>query len=402
MKHPSRVRVKGRLEPYAKDFAEELERQGYAPGSAVTQMQLMAHLSRWMDERKLTVGELSPERLDQFVRARRAAGYRHLVSLQSLSRLLDYLVSVGVVQLPPKQVADTPVEELAERYHSYLVAERALAAGTVRAYVQFARLFLSRISADDSLDVGELTTAQVSGFVLEECRRRSVGSAKNLVAALRSLLGFLYVEGLTATPLAGAVPSVAPWQGARLPRALEKGTAARLGASCDRRTNTGRRDFAILVVLARLGLRAGEVAALELDDIDWRAGEIMIRGKGNRHEGLPLPVDVGQALAGYLRRGRPRVNSRRLFLRAKAPIAGLTGDGVTKVVHSACRRAGLPPVGAHRLRHTAATEMLHRGASLGEIGQLLRHRSAFATRIYAKVDRVALRRLARRWPERVA
>jgi len=272
----------------------------------------------------------------------------------------------------------------------------------VRYYTRTARLFLSWMAADAKLDPGRLTTAEVTGFVLAESRRRSVGSAKNLVAALRSLLRFLYLEGVTVNPLVGAVPSVAPSHGTRLARGLDEEAVARLLASCDRRTNTGRRDFAILVLLSRLGLRAGEVAALELDDVDWRAGEIVVHGKGRRHETLPLPVDVGEALAGYLRRGRPRVQPRRLFLRVKAPIAHLTGDGVTNVVRTACRRAGLPVVGAHRLRHFAATETLRKGASLPEIGQLLRQGTMFTTATYAKVDRVALSRLARRWPGGVA
>jgi len=153
-----------------------------------------------------------------------------------------------------------------------------------------------------------------------------------------------------------------------------------------------------LVLLVRLGLRAGEVAALELDDIDWRRGELVVRGKGDRHERLPLPVDAGEALAGYLRRGRPRCEDRHLFLRVKAPATGLTGDGVTKIVHAACRRAGLPVVGAHRLRRTSACETLRRGGSLAEVGEVLRQRSAFTQALYAKVDRAALERVARPWP----
>jgi site-specific recombinase XerD len=402
MKEPSRVRVAGPLQPFARGFGEHLMRQGYARLSAVAQVQLMAQLSRWMAAEAVPAAGLTPARLEQFVGTRRAAGYRHFVSPSSLTRLVDYLVGCGVLLAPQPPSPGTPAEALVERFHSYLVSERGLAAITVRGYVRFARLLLSELSRDEELALGELTAAEVTRFVLSESRRRSAGSAKNLVAALRSLLAFFFVEGLTASPLAGAVPSVAPWHGARLPKALQEGTAARLLSSCDRRTTTGRRDFAILVLLVRLGLRAGEVAALELDDVDWRAGEVMIRGKGDRHERLPLPVDVGEAVAGYLRRGRPRAESRRLLLRVKPPIVGLTGDGVTRVVHAACQRAGLPTFGAHRLRHTAATETLRRGASLAEIGQLLRHRSAFSTAIYAKVDRVTLRGLARRWPAGVA
>jgi len=168
--------------------------------------------------------------------------------------------------------------------------------------------------------------------------------------------------------------------------------------SCDRRTSTGRRDHAILLLLVRLGLRAGEVAALKLDDVDWRQAEIVIHGKADRRERLPLPIDVGEAVAGYLRWSRPRTGSRQLFLRVKAPIVGLSGDGVTRVVHAACHRAGLQLVGAHRLRHTAATEMLRRGGGLVEIGQVLRHRSLLTTAIYAKVDSATLQGLARHWP----
>ena len=216
--------------------------------------------------------------------------------------------------------------------------------------------------------------------------------------ALRSWLRFLYEEGLTANPLAAAVPGVAPWRTNSLPHALDHRAVTQLVHSCDRRTSTGRRDHAILLLLVRLGLRAGEVAALKLDDVDWRQGEIVIHGKADRRERLPLPIDVGEAVAGYLRWSRPRTGSRRLFLRVKAPIVGLSGDGVTRVVHAACRRAGLQLVGAHRLRHTAATEMLRRGGGLVEIGQVLRHRSLLTTAIYAKVDSATLQGLARHWP----
>ena len=203
---------------------------------------------------------------------------------------------------------------------------------------------------------------------------------------------------LAGPPLAGAVPAVAPWRERSLPQELSPAAVARLLGSCDQRTATGRRDYAILVVLVRLGLRAGEAAALQLDDIDWRRGDLVVRGKGDRREQLPLPVDVGEALAAYLQRGRPRCQDRHLFMRVKAPTAGLTGDGVSKVVHAACRRAGLPVAGAHRLRRTTACATLRCGGSLAEAGEVLRQRSAFTQALYAKVDRAALERVARPWP----
>ncbi len=402
MKDPSRVQVTGALEPFAGGFRVELVRVGYGPDSAAQRMQLMACLSRWMVEGEVPVAELTWERAQQFVEWRCAMGYRHFRSPRGLVPLLAYLRSLGVAPLPVAPSADGPVDLLVERYQVYLLGERGLAGGTVLYYERVARLFLEQLAAaGGELDLGRLSAGEVGRFVLEQCAARSVGSAKNVVMALRSLLRFLHVDGVTARDLAGAVPAVAS-QRRSLPRALDPRVVARLLASCDRRTKAGRRDFAVLIVLARLGLRAGEVAAIELQDIDWRRGELLVRGKGGRRERLPLPVDVGRALAGYVQRGRPRVGCERLFLRVNAPTGGLSPDGVSRIVHAACRRCGVPLVGAHRLRHTAATETLRAGASLEEIGQLLRQQSTFTTAIYARVDRDRLRELARPWPGGVA
>jgi len=394
----SRVRFAEPLESYARGFRRALDEQGYAPSSALAQFRLVSRLSGWMVGEEISVGELTPERVEEFLSARRAAGYRHFLTREALAPILAYLGAVGVCPEPAVWTPTTVAERLIERYRCYLVDERGLAAGTVRYYLRTAGLFVKWAAPGGDLEPGLLTTAQVSRFVLVEARRRSVGSAKNLVASLRSLLRFLYLEGLTPSPLVGAVPSVAPVRGPRLVGSLDTEAVGRLLSSCDRRTHTGRRDFAILMLLARLGLRAAEVAAVELDDLDWRAGEIVVHGKGGRHDRLPVPTDVGEALAAYLRRGRRASDCRRLFLRAKAPAGGLTGDGVSNVVRAACRRAGLPVVGAHRLRHFVAVDGLRRGSSLGEIGQLLRQRATFTTASYARVDRCGLSGLARRWP----
>ncbi|MDP3950823.1 tyrosine-type recombinase/integrase, partial [Microbacterium sp.] len=247
------------------------------------------------------------------------------------------------------------------------------------------------------LAVGDLAADDVIGFVLAEAGRRSGGSLNNVTTGLRALLRFLYVQGYTARSLAGVVPTAPGWRDSGLSRAIEPGQVARLLASCDRRTGVGRRDFAILTVLARLGLRAGEVAALGVDDVDWRAGELVVMGKGNRRERLPLPYDVGEAIAGYCRRGRRRGGCRRLFLHARAPYTGLSASGVSEVVARACDRAGLARIGAHRLRHTAATAMRRAGAPLFEIGQALRHRHVATTAHYARDDRDALATVARPW-----
>lgn len=398
MKDPVKVAVKGPLGPYAAGFCAELNGLGYAGSSAVNLLKLVAHLSRWMGREGVTVRELGPEEVRRYVAARRAAGYRHNPAAWGLGTLLSYLRELGVLAEVVPSGAPTEQERVLQDYARYLVSERGLKTGTVRYYLRFAGLFLSSVARDGVLNVNTIATGDVSSFLVDQCGRRSVGTAKNLVMALRSLLGYLHVAGLTARPLVGAVPAVAPWRERSVPRAVAPAAVARLLESCDRRTAVGQRDYAILVVLARLGLRAGEVAALELADIDWRCGELLVRGKGDRRERLPLPVDVGEALAGYLRQGRPRCEDRHVFLRVKAPTMGLHGDGVTKVVHTACLRASVPVVGAHRLRRAAACETLRQGGSLAEVGEVLRQRSAFTQALYAKVDRVALEHVARPWP----
>jgi site-specific recombinase XerD len=399
MHDPSHVRVTGPLTPYTDGFREELARLGYTAGSAELQLGLVAHLSRWLADHDLNVGDLNREHARQFLEARRGSGYTAFWSERSLLPLLGYLRRLSVVPEPTPPLASTPLEELLEAYRDYLVHERGLGV-SVNPYLAVAGRFLSDRSSGPGLGLESLAAADVTRFVLRECSRGySVSYAKNLVAALRSLLRYLHVEGLTPIQLAPAVLSVASWRGSALPRALDAEQVTRLLTSCDRQRATGRRDFALLLLLVRMGLRAGEVAALEFEDIDWRLGELTIRGKGNRHERLPLPVDVGEAMVDYLRHGRPQHHEcARLFMRAQAPYAGLTSTGVTAVVYLACDRAGLPQVGAHRLRHTAATEMLSAGAKLSEVGQVLRHQGLATTAIYAKVDRATLRPLARPWP----
>ena len=399
MRDSTRARVTGPLAPYAAGFCEELAGQGYTRASAARQLNLMAHVSRWLASQQLKPEELSAAQVEEFLQARRAAGYTLELSQRGMVPLLVYLRRLGVIPIPAVRVARTDAEQLIEEYRSYLVTERGLAASSVVAYLATARLFLSACEGKAGLDLAGLTAGQVVGFVLDECRRRRPAAAKVLVTGLRSLLRFTFLAGYTPRQLAGAVPHATHGAGS-LPRALDAAVVAGLLASCDRRTPAGRRDFAVLTVLARLGLRAGEVATLELDDVDWRQGEIVVRGKGSRTERLPLPVDVGEAIVGYLHDEHLRNCCRALFVRVQAPITGLSRAGVGDVVCRACERAGLPRVGAHRLRHTAATGMLRGGASLTEIGQVLRHAGSNSanTAIYAKVDRVALRSLAQPWP----
>lgn len=394
MSHPSRVRITGPLVHYAAGFRADLERQGYRPNAVGCQLYVLAHVSRWLDAGRLEVGDLTPDRIEEFLVARREAGYTLWLSAKGVAPLIGYLRGLGVVPLPEPVLVVTPAERCLEAFRAYLVEERGLSEGTVVADVHVAGLFLATRPASD-LGLEQLTSGEIIDFVRYQCEGR--GSAY-ITAGLRAFLRFCHVTGLIPRPLVGAVPKVASWRLASLPKAVDPPIVAALVASCDRRTTFGRRDFAVLILLARLGLRAGEVTSLRLEDIDWRSGDILIRGKGPRLERLPLPSDVGEAIAGWLRRGRPRCAAREVITRVRAPHGPLTPGGIAAIVHAACLRAGVDHIGAHRLRHTAATEMLRAGAGLVEIGQVLRHRSLITTAIYAKVDRDGLRELASPWP----
>jgi site-specific recombinase XerD len=309
---------------------------------------------------------------------------------------LAFLREVGAVPVLAPVVADGPVELLLGDYRRYLVFERGLAPKTVEIFERVAGMFLAE--HDQPGAVGRLAAADVTAFLARQCPSRSIASAQQVITALRSLLRYLHVMGEIELPLRWAVPGVADRRGLSLPRGLEPAAVLKLLASCDRRTLVGRRNYAVLLLMARLGLRAGEVAAMQLEDLDWRAGELLVHGKGDRHERLPLPVNVGEALVSYLR-WRPRRGSRAVFLCVRAPLGPVNSSVVSQIVRAACARAGLERVGAHRLRHTAATGMLRAGASLPEIAQVLRHERLETTAQYARVDRRALRELARPWPE---
>lgn len=397
----SPVSVTGPLADHADGFLAELRELGYAPLSAANQLRVMAHLSRWLEGERLEPAELTPGRIEAFLEARRRAGYTCWRTPRALVALLTFLRAVGVVPVPVPVEVSTPLDLLLADYRDHLLNERGLTTGVCAQRESVARQFLASRSGarGEALNLESLTAAEVSDYVTSVCTAGNVGTAKLQVDALRSLLRFLHLAGRLPHPLSSAVPAVAGHRSAGLPKALNPEQTARLLAGCDRTHAVGRRDFAVLVLLTRLGLRAGEVAALALPDIDWRAGEILIRGKGDRVERLPLPSDVGEALVAYLQDGRPSTASPALFQTVRAPQRPLSSQAAIGIVHEACRRAGLPRVGAHRLRHTAATEMLKAGAGLTEVAQALRQRSLATTSIYAKVDRATLRTLAQPWPE---
>lgn len=366
---------------------------GYSDLAIRNMLKDVGAVGRWMQQHGVQPGDLSAASLDDFRQQRIAAEARKIPSIKSFEPMLAFLREQGVVVEPP--ISDDPLQRVLADYRGWLFDERGLAQMTVIRYESLARRFLALHPLDAGVGV---TGAEVVTFLLQESRRVSVGSAKGRVAELRSLLRFLFVRGLTPRLLTTAVPPVAGWRDTGIPKALPAGHVQQLLDHCDRSDPVQVRDYAILMLVARLGLRSIEVARMQLDDIDWRTGRIILHGKASREDAMPLPEEVGAALADYLTDVRPRTPLRAVFVSCKAPRRAIRPDLVSDVTRRACDRAGLPRVGAHRLRHTLATEMLQRGVKLADIGQVLRHRDLATTALYAKVDLATLRTIALPWP----
>lgn len=391
----------GPFRDHVAGFDEVLRSQGYSPESRRLKRLMLAELSRWLRRHRVGLGAFDQERVLAFLRERRRR-YRTCGGVSKTCRqFLHYLRSLGVAPPAPPPPAQSPLDSLAGEYATYLRSERGLAEDTIAFYIRLVRRFLAPAGDDMHEWLRTLDPASIPRFVLGLTRVWGVHTVKDCVSALRSFLRFLYVRGLTPRDLATAVPTVPRWKGTTVPKFIPVEDVQRILETCDRRVPTGRRDYAILLLLARLGLRAAEVRYLTLDDIDWDAGELDVRGKGGRHDRVPLPSDVGKGLAAYLRHDRPRCASRRAFIGARAPLRGLGVGAVAAVVWRAIKRSGLstPTMGPHLLRHSLATGILRRGGSLAEIAELLRHGHPQTTTLYAKVDFSALREVSPPWPE---
>jgi integrase/recombinase XerD len=393
----ARLEMFGPLAPFEPGFTDWLGRRGYTPAVVRIHQRRMTHLSHWMGGQEVDIASFGLATVDAFVAAQDVTGRFKAWRAGSWAELLEYLRFVGVPVAGRARPVMTASDALMAQYAAYEATERGLAARTIDRNVRALRLFVESRMQGGRLDLETLTAGEVTSFVVDRTRR-DPGSVPHTVTALRSLLRYLHVAGVTPVGLATAVPTAARWKLAGLPKALPADQVAALLASCDPKTEVGQRDTAVLTVLSRLGLRIGEVAGLRLEDIDWRNGELAVTGKGQRTERLPLPSDVGEAIVAYLTSWRPKTSARQVFLCVHAPHGAMSRNTVTNVVARAARRAGLGVIHAHRLRHSAATAMLTAGASLAEIGQVLRHRHALTTTIYAKVDVGSLREVARRWP----
>jgi len=388
---------------YFDSFAAHLAACGYATATIRSQLKLLGQFNEWLIRRRCAIHQLNDELVTSFLKRCTRRGRVQRGDAKTLRQFLIHLRTRGVLAPLAPVVDDSPLGQLQHEYARYLTTERGLAPVTVSDYVDVLRRFLTERFGNGPLDFSTLTVSTITTFVIRQARTMSPRYAQSMVSALRSICRFLRQRGAIDRDLAAAMPSVSDWRLATIPKYLNPEEVERVLQTCDGKTAVGRRDHAILLLLARLGLRAGEIIALELDDIRWRAGDILVRSsKRLPLDRLPLLAEVGDALATYLRRDRPPHTTRRVFLCTRAPRRGFANPStVSTIVRRALARAGLSPAlkGAHLFRHSLATRMLRHGASLPEIGMVLRHRAVQTTEIYAKVDLDGLRALTQPWPE---
>jgi site-specific recombinase XerD len=392
--------------PYIDGFAAELSRTGYSGLTAVRYLRAASHLGFFVQRTRAGLEAVDATTLKAFTghfarcRCRQSRGDTTGYHDSFGAKLFHgHLCQLGICRGSEVGVAHVEEPALVTAFRSWLQAHRGASKSTVRLYARDAAELVKELGEG----IGTWTVGAVRGFVIDRAARCGIATTQKRITSLRSFLRFLNASGQSSSDLADAVPAVASWRLARLPRHLSEDELARLIATCDDPAAPSRvRDRAILLLLARLGLRAGDVAQLRLGDIDWRGGTLLVAGKGRYQVRLPLPQDVGDALLAYMD-GRPKTESSdRVFLRSIAPVGPFkSGDGVSSVVEHALRRAGItsPAKGAHLLRHTAATQMLRNGVPLDQIGLVLRHRSLDMTAYYAKVDKSLLRGIAQPWPK---
>lgn len=391
----------GPLGAYMDRFADILAERCYAKFTSKYDIRLAAKLSEWLKKQGLKAEDIDEDRIDKFLRYCAHHYMPRLGDRGALRILLTQLRDDGVIPQPEPKRDESVLHRIECDFARYLHEERGLASKTPRRYGYYVRDFLLDRFGASAIRLNALCPADVNQHILRHVKGKALGTSKLMVVALRSFFRFLRMRGDIACDLAGAVPTVAYWRLATVPKYLLPEEVERVLKKCGRTTPTDKRDYAILVLLARLGLRATEVATMQLEDIDWEAGELTIRGKGAQQDRMPLSGEVGKALATYLRYNRPPCSIRNVFLCVKAPRKALGGgSSIDRIVAKALKQAGLNPAhkGAHIFRHSLATRMIRNQASLSEIGQVLRHRAINTTQIYAKVDISALRSLAQTWP----
>ncbi len=391
----------GPLDSVAPAYATLLAEQGYAKKTVQLHLRFLADLNQWLHRKRLQVTDLTEPTLDQYLQARYQRFRPRRDDNSILKKLLYVVHTLGLLPKETPPSPDHPCHRIEQDYDRYLAEERGLSMSTRIKYRFFIRRFISAQFGTKPVRFTDLHAKDVIRFIRNQASCLNPKRAGLMATALRSFFCYLRYRGDITIDLAACVPAIANYKFSSLPKYLQPNQVQQVLSQCDRRTAHGRRDYAILLILARLGLRACEIVALTLNDIHWQAGEITIRGKGNRSTRLPLPPDVGQAIVAYLKKGRPTCSCRHVFIRMRAPLRGFANsEAISTIVARTLKRAGIdsPHTGAHLFRHSLATQMLRQGASLVDIAILLRHRSLNTTTLYAKVDLVALRALAQPWP----
>jgi integrase/recombinase XerD len=397
---------KFRLHPlgdYLNSYARQLHSQGYYRETGRGKIRMIAHFGLWLKQKGIAAKGLSEKEVKKYLRAKVRNG-RHLTDGDALAlkQFMEFLRGKGAIaEKPMPRIEMTPIDEMENDYALYLKKERALSSRTIADYRRHVRRFLDDSFSKAALDLSALSSKSIFSHVRREAPKASRKYAKSMTTALRSFLQYARFQGYIDTDLAAAVPAVANWATISIPRAIPRDQVKKVLACCDRQTRMGQRDYAVLLILARLGLRAGEIVSMQLEDIDWNTGCLTVHGKGSNLEQMPMPADVGKAIAVYLRKGRPKSSSRAVFLTTVGPIRGLVGpSAISNIVSRALKRAGIDTKrkGAHQFRHGLATELLKAGASLPQIAELLRHRTVQCTKMYATVDFPSLRPLAMPWP----
>ncbi len=383
-------------------FVEQMQAHGYAAGSVELATRLVKDFTSWLDQHGIEGRRLSATLVADYLEDRWRQFRRRRGDAFTLLAFARLVAPDGFRASSVQQIEISPARRVRQEFEQHLLDERGLAAATIRLYGDSAGRFLDSAFGEAEVRLDQLRATDVVRFVqVEAARLHHPKRAQVMTTALRSFLQYGRYRGEIVADLHACVPTVANWSKAGIPRSILPAQVQSLLERCDRHSATGRRDYAMLLLISRLGLRASEVVALMLDDIDWAEGSMRIRGPAQRVDRLPLPTDVGAALVDYLRHGRPACSTRNVFLRSRAPQRALLGpSAVSCIVFRALRRAGIdsPTKGAHLLRHSLATQMLGTGASLGEIAEILRHRNPQTTTIYAKVDLGSLHTLALPWP----
>ena len=395
--------IKSVLGTHVNRFMSVAADLGYSPSTMRTQLQILKKLIRWVQENDVVISNIDEGITDRFLSESGRKGAVRRGERKTLHCFLDHLRREGATPHSKPAVNDSPLAHLKNQYEDYLLKERGLSTATGPRYWPYIRRFLRERFGNQPMRLCELCPQDIDSFLIRHAHEGTARVAQLMVSAIRSFFRFLFRYGKTKCDLSTAVPTVAAWRLSDVPKYIKPEEVESLLESCDRTSSVGRRNYSILLLIARLGLRAGEIVSLELGDINWRASELTIRGKGQFCDRLPLPQSVGEALVIYLKNDRPKCSTRSVFVRSKAPYRGFQDSStVSTIVRRTVERSGIttPSKGAHLLRHSLATGMLREGASMIEVGELLRHRSPSSTEIYAKVDIEGLRSIARIWPEK--